>query len=105
MNKKKSPKRERPNFQDILGDVATLNARRLMARARLANRLAKSLRGQNRWSAYTLKSRALFELVARFPERVRIVNDTRTPRFVVVKVPRDRFGLHAPAGLFNSEHN
>src|SRR5713226_3895143 len=90
----------KPSFQTILNDVASQNARYLMGRARLANMIAKSLRGSSRARAYAIKSQALLELTMRFPERVRIINDFRTPRYVLVKGRRARFGLHAPADLF-----
>src|SRR5438132_976957 len=91
---------QRPNFRKILRSVASQNAAQLMGRARLANALAKSLRGQARARAYAVKAQALLDFKLRFPERVRIVNDPHTPRFVLVKASRPRFGLHAPAALF-----
>jgi hypothetical protein len=97
---KRDPENGKPSFQTILNDVASQNARNLMGRARLANMIAKSLRGSSRARAYAIKSHALLELTTRFPERVRILNDFRTPRFVLVKARRARFGLHAPAELF-----
>lgn len=93
-------KGDKPSFRRILNGVASQNARLLMHRARVANKLAKSLSGHRRASAYFLKTQALLELATRFPERVRIINDPFTPRFVLVKVPRARFGLHVPAKLF-----
>jgi hypothetical protein len=95
-------KRGRRNFRNILSRVATQNADRLMGRARLANKLAKSLRGRSRRKAYAVKSETLLELTRRFPERIRIVHDFASPRFVLVQAPRDRFGLHAPAILFEA---
>ena len=100
MKRTNHQKGDKPSFRRILNGVASQNARLLMGRARLANKLAKSLRGHRQATAYWLKSQALLELAARFPERVRIINDPFTPRFVLVKVPRARFGLHAPAELF-----
>ncbi len=87
-------------FRSILDNVASENAVRLMGRARIANRIAKALRGESRMRAYAVKHETLLSLTRVFPERVRIVNDITTPRFVLVKTATTRFGLHAPAHLF-----
>ncbi len=100
MKAKDNPRRRKRSFRSILSGVASENANRLMGRARLANRLAKSLRGQARSKTYSLKTQALLELTMRFPERVRIVNDVRTPRYILIKARLGRFGLHAPATFF-----
>lgn len=71
-----------------------------MNRARLANKLAKSLRGQSRQSAYAIKHRALLELRLRFPRRVQLIDDSDAPHLVIVNVPNHHFALHAPAQLF-----
>lgn len=92
----------RRSFRNILSGVATQNADRLMGRARLANKLAKSLRGRSRKRAYAVKGQALLELTKRFPERIRIVHDFPSPRCVLVQAPRACFGLHAPAILFGA---
>ena len=68
----------------------------------LPNRIAKSMRGRSRERAYGIKTKALLTLTARFPERVRVLNDRNTPRFVLVKATNSPFGLHAPAYLFDS---
>lgn len=93
-------KRGKQTFRNILTHVGSSNASRLMGRARLANKLAKSLRGQPRLRAYSLKSLALLELTARFPEQVQVLDDRSSPRFVLVSARQGRFGLHAPARLF-----
>jgi hypothetical protein len=95
-------KREKRTFRNVLNSVASDNAVRLMGRARLANIIAKSVRGESRVRAYAIKTQALLRLTSRFPERVRVVTDFNTPRFVLVRVPISRFGLHAPAYLFES---
>jgi hypothetical protein len=100
MKAKDDLRRRKRSFRNILSGVVSENAHRLMGRAHLTNKLAKSLRGQARLRAYEVKTRALLELATRSPERTRIVNDFRSPRFVLVKTRRSRFGLHAPASVF-----
>lgn len=87
-------------FAEIVGAVAERNAGTLMARARLANRLAKTSEGRARRLAYAVKTGALVALKNRFPERVAIDLDPMLPSFVVVSVPTARFGLHAPVERF-----
>lgn len=96
MKRTDDQKRDKLSFRQILDGVASQNARQLMGRARLANKLAKSLGGQSRARAYAVKTRALLGLTTQFPERVKIITDFRTPRYVLVKSLRTRFGLHAP---------
>lgn len=70
-----------------------------MGRARTANKIAKGLHGGTHHRVYQVKVHALLELSVRFPERVQIVDDSNTPRFVVVVEKIAGFGLHAPARL------
>jgi hypothetical protein len=100
MTEKDGRRREKRTFCSIVNNAAPENALRLMGRARIANRIAKSQRGKSRERAYAIKTQALLGLTSRFPEQVRIVNDFDTPRFVLVKASMCRFGLHAPAHLF-----
>lgn len=87
-------------FSEILGTVAGRNAQRLMERAQTANRLAKSLRGRSRRRAYAIKTETLIGLVRAFPEQTIVVNDFRTPNYVLIKNARGGFGLHGPAETF-----
>lgn len=87
-------------FTSILGRVAAHNAFRLMERASVANRLAKTTSGRARSRVYRVKTDALVNLSKSFPEQIFISNDPRTPRFVLVRNVRARFGLHAPAQHF-----
>ena len=87
-------------FTSILGRVAAQNASRLMERASIANRLAKTAAGRARSRAYRVKTDALVNLSKSFPEQIFISYDPRTPRFVLVRNVRSRFGLHAPAEHF-----
>lgn len=87
-------------FTGIVDGVAERNAATLMARARLANRIAKTSEGRGRRLAYGVKTGALQALHARFPDRVELAVDPVIPKFVLVRVPELRFGLHAPADRF-----
>jgi hypothetical protein len=102
MTDSKAQKRAKRTFRNILNNVEANNAVSLMGRARLANQIAKSMRGRPRERAYGIKTQALLTLTARFPERVRVLNDRNTPRFVLIKATNSPFGLHAPAYLFDS---
>jgi hypothetical protein len=86
----------RPTFRTILTQLEVDNSSRLMERARLANRLAKSLEGRSRSKAYRVKHRALRALASSFPNRVCIHHDPRLPEFLVVESLTNRCGLHAP---------
>jgi hypothetical protein len=97
MKRRPEPKQ---TFNSILGRAATENASRLMERASVANRLAKTVGGRARSRAYRVKTDALVNLSKNFPEQIFISNDPRTPRFVLVRNVRARFGLHAPAQHF-----
>jgi hypothetical protein len=88
-------------FRDLLGYVESENAARLMKRAQVANRLAKSLRGRARSHLYSIKTDSLLALQRSFPEKVKVRHDWRCAgEFVLVEVRAARFGLHAPEPLF-----
>ena len=90
-----------PTFERLLAQTAPDNAGRLMHRARMANRLAKTVRSSRaRTLAYQVKTDALVALRTRFPDRVTLRTDVRQPSMVVVAVPAARFGLHAPRENF-----
>jgi hypothetical protein len=92
------------NFRYLLRHVESQNAARLMQRAQTANRIAKSLRGMARLSAYSIKSDALLALRRSFPDKVKVRLDWRCAgAFVLVEVRTVRFGLHAPASLFSKD--
>jgi hypothetical protein len=97
--RKVSPKR-RKTFRQILNKVAPQNARRMMERARIANQLAKSLRGRSRANAYAIKTEALLGLSKKFPQHVMILRDARIPEYVLVRIAVSRFAFHAPARSF-----
>lgn len=71
-----------------------------MERARTANWLAKSVSGKARRRAYRVKTVALLNLTEKFPERVFISKDPRTPNHVLVRNVNACFGLHAPVQYF-----
>jgi hypothetical protein len=95
-------RRKQQTFEAILQSVAPENARRIMERARTANRLAKSAgHRRTRVGAYRVKTDALVTLNERFPERITVSSDPQYGSyFVLVKDNASRFGLHAPAGVF-----
>ena len=92
-------------FTDILETVARKNAQSLMERAHIANRLAKSLSGPSRQRAYAIKTEALVGLVRKFPEHTIVLNDVRTPRYVLIKSANGCFGLHGPVHRFRSDNS
>ena len=87
-------------FKGLLERTALANQRRLMHRARTANRLAKTVSGKARTVAYRVKTDALVTLKNRFPDQVELRRDVRQPQMVVVAITDARFGLHAPAHNF-----
>jgi hypothetical protein len=93
---------QRPNFRNILATVASQNAQRLMDKARLANRVAKSaMTARTRLAAYSVKTRALLALNRQFPADIKVTPDPRYGiHFVLVQNPSVRFGLHARASDF-----
>lgn len=93
-------RRDAVTFEGLLERVAPDNQRRLMQRARTANRLAKSVDGRARRLAYRVKTDALINLKRHFPDDVVLRCDFRHPTMVVVAVSSVRFGLHAPAREF-----
>lgn len=89
-------------FEQILAQVASGNANRLLNRARAANRLAKSLTGKARASAYSVKHDALAALASRFPDRVTVNCDARASELLIINLNDARFGLHIPADEYSS---
>jgi len=83
-------------FKRILAQTASANAKRLMHRARTANRLAKTTNGKARIMAYRVKTDALVTLTKRFPDDVVLRRDNNQPQMVMVAVTAAQFGLHAP---------
>jgi hypothetical protein len=94
--KRKSAK----TFNRILETVASKNAKRLMERAQTANRLAKRLKGRSQRRVYEIKTKALVGLLKAFPEQMMLVNDSRTPNYVLIKNAQGGFGLHGPQQTF-----
>ncbi len=92
---------KRTTFGIILADVAATNSGRLMARATIANRLAKTLKGRARTRAYGVKHSALLRLSTRFAKDVTVRSDPQVPGFVIVTVQNACFGLHAPGRVFS----
>jgi ribosomal protein L25 (general stress protein Ctc) len=83
-------------FNQMLTSLETPNSKRLMRRARRANRIAKRVYGKNRRNAYRVKSRALCSLVNHLPEQTDIRKDIILTDFVVVELKGAETGLHVP---------
>ncbi|CAN5759714.1 hypothetical protein BH20ACI4_BH20ACI4_20800 [soil metagenome] len=83
-------------FNEILREISQKNSEQLMKKARLANFLAKRLRGKKRAAAYRVKSNALCSLVKKIPNRVRISKDLKLTEFIVVELRSEQSGLHLP---------
>ena len=90
----------RPTFRSIVETAAIKNQESLMMRARIATRLAKSLKGHARDHLYRVKVELLLALSIRFPNRVTITADPRLPGFVLIALLPSPLGLHAPAEVF-----
>ncbi len=83
-------------FSQIIAGVKKDNSEKLMKKARLANRLAKHSRGDQRQSAYAVKSGALASLVHKMPGRIDVRKDIILTDFVVVELKNTNVGLHFP---------
>lgn len=89
-------KNTKPTFNEILIQTGWKNSGKLMAKARLANRLAKTSRGRNRRIAYGVKAKALKFLVEKMPNKVSIRQDIKLTEFVVIELRNTQSGLHTP---------
>lgn len=85
----------KPTFDKILEQAEQKNSERLMAKARLANRIAKNSRGVKRRTAYYIKSIALCSLVKKLSRRVRVFKDVKLTDYVV-ELKKQHSGLHLP---------
>ncbi len=83
-------------FNQICAKAEKDNSEKLMSKARLANRLAKRSRGNQRQTAYSVKSGALASLVSKMPARVDVRKDIILTDFVVVELKNTNVGLHFP---------
>jgi len=84
---------KRKTFGRILTEVRSANSQRLMLRATIANRLAKTSRGRGRIRYYGVKRSALLFLSTRFIDDITVCNDPYVRGFVVVSAQNARFGL------------
>ncbi len=83
-------------FNQICAKAEKDNSEKLMSKARLANRLAKRSRGNQRQTAYAVKSDALASLVHKMPARIDVRKDIILTDFVVVELKNTNVGLHFP---------
>jgi hypothetical protein len=93
-------RQKKRTFDEILTQVAPGNVHHLLNRARTADRLAKSLTGKARASAFSVKHDALTTLASRFPNRVTVSNDPRAVELMVINFNEARFGFHIPVSEF-----
>ncbi len=89
-------KNKKPTFSEILKQTGQRNSRTLMAKARLANKIAKRSQGRNRQNAYRLKAEVLKFLVEKLPNCVSVKRDIKLTEFFVVELKREQTGLHTP---------
>ena len=89
-------------FSEILKQTVREHSETLMAKARLANSLAKRSRGKNRRTAYGVKANALSFLVKNMPETVRVAKDIKLTEFVIVELRREQYGLHLPISILHN---
>jgi hypothetical protein len=91
---------QKTDFEEILRRVELRNADRIMQRARLANRIAKTLDGNPKARAYRVKHKALIALANKFPDQIKVTRDASLEEILIIKVVRASFGLHIPANCF-----
>ena len=94
-------KQNKRTFSKILEQIEQKNSERLMAKARLANRLAKKFHDARRRTAYQIKAKALCSLVKNLSNRVRVSKDIGLTDFVVVGLKSEHSGLHLPIVKLN----
>jgi protein-arginine kinase len=89
-------KNTKRTFSETLKKPAQENSEKLMAKARLANNLAKRFKGKNRRNAYSIKADNLCALVKSLPNKISIRKDIKLTEFVVVELKNTQSGLHLP---------
>lgn len=72
-------KRAKKTFEEVLHGVSTSNKVAIIAKARIANQLAKGTFDRSRKNAYAVKVRCLKALAKKFRKEVEIRNDFATP--------------------------
>ncbi len=83
-------------FNQILAKAEKDNSELLMLKARTANNLARRSRGNEKQTAYAVKSRALGSLVKKMPPRIDVRKDIILTDFVVIELKNTNVGLHFP---------
>lgn len=91
------------SFSNIVQKAERKNRNALVCRALLANRIAKSARGFSRRNSYSVKAKALYAIVEKFPNEVEIREDSLLPEMVVVSLLNTNFGLHTPRSALKSQ--
>lgn len=86
----------KPTFGRILERAEQKNSERLMAKARLANRIAKGSRSVNRRTAYYTNQMLFVPWLKKLSLRVRVFKDVKLTNCVVVELKTQRSRLHLP---------
>ncbi len=96
-------KKAAATFQQILNKAEDRNLQSLIAKARTANRLAKTASsGKTKQTAYQVKANALRGLKRNFPQQVSVENDWKHGSgIVLIEVASKGFGLHAPTNALS----
>ena len=88
--------RRRATFNEILNRTQEENCSRLMQKARIANRIAKTTRPRSRRRAYQVKSDALIAIIRKMSGMYNVKRDHRLYEPHVVTLSSERSGLHIP---------
>lgn len=95
--------RTKISFSDILNDLEEANSRRLLAKAVLANQVAKvAVSGAGRRAAYARKTAALLRGIEQFPREYRLARVERDGQTLAINY-RGRAALHLPVESVEGE--
>lgn len=83
-------------FNEILDRTKDDNCSRLMQRARIANRIAKSTRPRSSRKAYQVKAGALRAILTKMHGMYSVKRDHRLYESHIVTLSSERSGLHMP---------
>lgn len=86
----------RATFSEILERTEDVNCSRLMQKARIANRIAKTATPRNRRRAYRVKATALRTIISKMSGKYRIQRDHRLYESHILTLSDEKSGLHIP---------
>jgi hypothetical protein len=87
----------RATFNEILNRTEEDNCARLMEKARVANRIAKTTRPRSRRKAYQVKAGALLAIIRKMSGKYSVKRDHRLFESHIVTLSTERSGLHIPS--------